>query len=181
VPWEGDDWRHWWGEERARESHRAPHLEALQRILVRFPDRHALVAAHLERTSPGIAPFLDDHFRRVVRIGSLPRGLTRFRGSFHVVVAVDVLAGAGATSLPFVHAALTEGGILVGTVPASAPGADPCELRLELPELPQRLHEVELQYYLSRAGFQGLRIRRIPADLCFAERMLFMGARRALN
>jgi hypothetical protein len=180
MPWDSEDWRPFEPTGAARESHRPPHVEALQELLLRLPDHAHRLAAHLERPAPGLAPFLDEHFRRVVRFGVPPRGLTQFQGSFDLVVAVDALGGASPEALARVHAALAEGGLLVGTAVATASGDDPLELRLAR-GLPARVHEVELQYYLARAGFQGLRIRRIAADLCFAERILFMAVRRALN
>jgi hypothetical protein len=180
MPWDGEDWRPFGSPGAARESHRPPHVDALQDLLLRLPGHATWLAAHVERASPGFGPFLDEHFHRVVRFGAPPRGLTHFQSSFDLVVAVDALAGASSAALRRIHAALTEGGLLVGTTLATAPGEDPRELRLAR-GLPARVHEVELQYYLARVGFQGLRIRRIAADLCFAERILFMAVRRALN
>ncbi len=46
---------------------------------------------------------------------------------------------------------------------------------------PRTFHEVELQYRLRRAGFQGLRLRRFRREPGMAETILSMAVRRACN
>ena len=78
--------------------------------------------------------------------------------------------------LPVIHASLVEGGVLVATLTARPTDGKPCEMIG--PPSADGVHEVELQYRLRRAGFQGLRLRRFRGD---QPTVLCMAVRRALN
>lgn len=109
------------------------------------------------------------------------RDLTPFRRSLDVAVAVDSIVGPRTEDvdriLAEVHAGLVEGGILLATFPAAARegGLRPVALAGDAPrspeDLPLRFQELELQYRLRRAGFRGIRIRRVePSLVCMAVR-----------
>jgi len=92
-----------------------------------------------------------------------------------MAVAVDSIVAPSVPELDLilgrVSAALVEGGIFLATFPAAVSG----EARAA------SLHEVELQYRLRRAGFQGLRLRRFGREPGLAETILSMAVRRACN
>jgi hypothetical protein len=68
----------------------------------------------------------------------------------------------------------------VVTTPASSPGRRPYPFALGRSGAVTALHELELQYELCRAGFQGLRLRRLVGTDGGRETLLGMAlARRA--
>jgi len=97
---------------------------------------------------------------------------------FDVVVATGVFSpGELPSALRQVRGLLVEGGVLLLTVKAR--GRD--ELPFPMIARPKEAwHELELQYCLRRAAFQGLRIRRMDAE-GGGQQFLVMAVRRALN
>lgn len=109
------------------------------------------------------------------------RDLTPLRRTLDVAVALDSIVGPRTEDvdriLAQVHGGLVEGGILLATFPAASrdAGLRPVALAGDAPgspdDLPLRFQELELQYRLRRAGFRGLRIRRVePSLVCMAVR-----------
>ena len=135
--------------------------------------------AHV-RALHDILRWLPDHASRVV---SLDPTSGRFDPSvstrrWDVVVAVDSIVAPNVLQLDAilerVWAALVEGGVFLATFPATVSGEPDTSD-------PRTLHEVELQYRLRRAGFQGLRLRRFRREPGVAETILSMAVRRACN
>ena len=160
MPWRPEDWSEWpvdrWP---ASGSATAPaHLRALYEILRWLPDCASRVVS-LDPTSGGCDPSFSTQ-------------------RWDVVVAADSIGVPSVQQLDAIleriSAALVEGGVFLATFPATVSGE---------PETsgPRTFHEVELQYRLRRAGFQGLRLRRFRREPRVAETILSMAVRRALN
>jgi hypothetical protein len=156
----------------------------LREILCGIPDP---LTARVGVLGNGDGPrhaFVEGHFRRVLPFhvqGPRPRRLD-------LVVVPDGLDAASRKEFDRTFAAirdaLREGGILVGTLPARSrkdPAfiVRPARSASELDDRP--LHEIELQYRLRVAGFQGLRIRRFRAELGHPDTVVFTAVRRAPN
>ena len=116
------------------------------------------------------------------------RDLTPFRNRFHVAVALDSIVGPGTADvdriLGQVRRSLVEGGILLATFPAAPRTGKPVlmKLRNDRPTTePLTFQELELQYRLRQAGFQGIRIRRFPDRSGEPACLLALAVRRACN
>jgi hypothetical protein len=179
----------------------------LHDVLSAIPGRRGMTVCNLGWTSLPRLAWLADSFGRVVVVDPSPSALVEQRSAClpagielvgagydvlaHVAPACDlVLALEGIHPettreldrvLEQAHAALSEGGLLACSLPAAARIGGPLELRLEGSPERRAFHEVELQYRLQRAGFQGTRIRRSPAVSGDAGRLLCLAARRAMN
>lgn len=105
---------------------------------------------------------------------------------FHTAVVLDAWETATRVAtdhvLRAVWCGLTEGGVLLVTVPARRPQREAFEMLLSpgADTDPGAFHEVELQYLLRRAGFQGVRMRSL-VDASGARMIAAMAVRRALN
>ena len=83
-----------------------------------------------------------------------------------------------------IRLSLVEGGLFLSSFPAVSRLAGPYEMPLGEGEdvaAPHRFHEIELQYRLRRAGFQGVRIRRFAECEERPESLLALAVRRANN
>jgi len=105
---------------------------------------------------------------------------------FHAAVALDVWRSATRAEidavLRSVWCGLAEGGIVLITAPARGETRCPFDMFLGAAgsdEDPGRYHEIELQYLLRRAGFQGVRIRELRAVA--GRTLVAMAVRRGLN
>lgn len=181
LPWGPADWDAWLSEAAAAGHPDPDHLQALKELLLRIPDRSGKVAAVLGDDA-SLLPFLSDQFRRVIAVESARRI------GCHVVVAADFPVGPCISDvdrlLGQAHACLVEGGLLLAAFPAVSRGNGPITMRLgdgPAADTPPRLHEVELQYRLQRAGLQGVRLRRFAGDLDRPDTLLSMSVRRASN
>lgn len=124
-------------------------------------------------------------------LDSEPCDLHLLRGRLDVAIAVGAIAGTRASNfdrdLGQVRAALVEGGLLVGSFPARPRSSALLALRLGNDDdantrRPPRFHELELQYRLRKAGFLGVRMRRIGASAeDDGESLLVLATRRELN
>jgi hypothetical protein len=204
VPWNAEDWDGWI--DSGRRARPVTHQAQVQRILRHLPDRERKTVGDLGRERAARLPLLESLFERVLLVDldapardPLPRtaetgmarctlrDLGRLRIRLDVTVAIDALAGSrlaevdGALSL--VHAALVEGGVLVATFPAVPRSNVPFTMRLDhgAGDGAATFHEVELQYRLQRAGFQGVRVLRLPPGAERRPSLLCMAVRRSWN
>jgi len=176
LPWQPEDWTEWTAGRGVEHACPGAHLAVVRGILRRLPDRDGLLAVAL--THGHLEPLaLGAYFGRVVTVDV--DGDDALPADADVVLALDALPAVGlAARLARVHGALAEGGVLIATLPARVGATRPFKLGGE----PARgLHEVELQWLLRRTGYQGLRLRRIPAEPPEPTRLLCMAVRRALN
>lgn len=215
MTWGSDDWNGWIrGDGQAGPSAPDP-LELLHEILLSVPGREVKTLAHVGKAGLPRLQFLSNHFERVVlideaveRVGPpwsmvdptddassrlAPREpIQPSRHRFDILLAVDALArsslGELDTVLGRVRECVVEGGLLLATFPAAPQDRVAREMRLRGfggDHAGRHLHEVELQYRLRRAGFRGVRIRRIhdenDADPSSCESLLCMAVRRANN
>ncbi|MDH3626631.1 MAG: class I SAM-dependent methyltransferase [Acidobacteriota bacterium] len=116
------------------------------------------------------------------------RDLAPFRNRFDVAWAMDSILGPGLREFDRVvsqaYRTLREGGLLVASFPASPRGEGvPRPFRLDDGDETTAdvlcHHEAELQYRLARAGFQGVRVRRLAG--VESDTLLAIATRRALN
>jgi hypothetical protein len=206
VPWEAEDWDGLDGG--AGGGRIARRLDPVQHILRYLPDRERKTIGDLGHHRVARLPLLESLFQRVLLVDvdrdadvlhferrhpMLESGsarctleeLGRLRVRLDVTVAIDALASPGAicvdASLGRIHATLAEGGLFVATFPALAPSETPFPMQLgsRAHDGERAFHEVELQYRLQRAGFQGIRLRRVGAGE--RSRILCMAVRRAWN
>ena len=180
VPWQPEDWQDW-SAERWLTAPNA-HLRALREILARLPDARSKTVVELTRERRAPLPFLAERFDRVLTASPDLGGSSALdvRGGFDVAVAVDTIhAPAAGAVFGRLHHALSEGGVFLATFPAQAKGSSAILMEVGVPSL--QFHEFELQFRLGAAGFQGLRLRRLPGSLPEPDRLLSMAVRRALN
>jgi len=210
LPWGPEDWDALLlagGVERPRSFEP---VRAVERVLLRVPDRRRKTVADLGCGLGAHLPFLASCFARVIAVDYAPRSLSRargdmagagvefrrrdlrdlkpLRGRLDVAVAIDSILGPRSSDvdriIEQVHRSLVEGGLFVSTFPAVSCAAGPYELRLGEGEdvgEPHRFHEIELQYRMRRAGFRGVRFRRFGATPERAESLLCVAVRRANN
>jgi SAM-dependent methyltransferase len=184
--------------------------DTIRNTLLKIPHRERKTVADLGCGPGALLPFLSDHFAEVVAIDYAPaslaaareridsgnvrfrrrdlRDLTPFRNSFHLAVAIDSILGPRLEDvdriLSQVHGSLQEGGILLATFPAAPRCGKPVEMSLAGDGsacVPVRLQEMELQYRLRKAGFRGIRIRRVDGGEGDPPRLLGLAVRRANN
>jgi hypothetical protein len=212
VTWGFDDWTGWIRSDRARFPDEQEPFEIVNEILAAVRGHRTKTVACLGRPSPARLRFLAGQFARVVafrdatdtdepsgsqadeanvehRSGS-PFDLTSFQGSFDVVLAIAPLTDGNLTDLDRrltrIHDSLVEGGLMITTFPAAPCGPIAREMRLRGAVDPPNpaFHEIELQYRLRRAGFRGVRVRRlhdVEASGRSSERLLAAAVRRANN
>ncbi len=209
--WGPDDWDAWTLDGARATPESTGRIETVRDVLRRLPRRSRRVAADLGCGRGTLLSFLSMHFERVIAIDYAPaslalarracdepnvgfrrrdlRDLTPFRNAFDVAVAIDSIVGPEIEDvdriLEQICRSLVEGGLLVATFPATAPGGEAIPLVRDGAAGPGgilRVHEIELQYRLRRAGFQGVRIRRMRGgDDPLAPTLLALAVRRALN
>jgi len=180
MPWQPEDWQEWSVERWLTAPN--SHLRALREILARLPDARSKTVVELTREPRRSLPFLAERFERVVTVNPdlVGAGALDVRGGFDVAVAVDTIHAPGAeAAFTRLHHSLSEGGVFVATFPAQPKGRTAILMEVGVPSL--QFHEFELQFRLGAAGFQGLRLRRLPGSLPEPDRLLSMAVRRALN
>jgi len=151
---------------------------AFQRVIVVVPTSARLSRVH--EKCEGLPVEL--RHRELHRLESL-------RESCDIALALGTIGGGRLCDLDHVleqiRQSLVEGGLLLGSLGAVPRRSRAYRVRLrndndnDEPYSPA-LHEIELHYRLTRARFQGLRIRRVR-ELDGDEQLLFMAARRAIN
>jgi trans-aconitate methyltransferase len=178
----------------------------LRETLLQIPRRKNKTVADLGCGEASLTRFLASRFGAVTAIDYAPetlfrnrsecagpnvtfhrrdlRDLTPFRNRFHVAVAAQSITGPSTSDvdriLSQVWNSLVEGGVLIATLPAGTGSDRPVTLVVADPDRPRGpFHEVELQYRIRRAGFQGVRIRRI--DIPAGPMLLVLAVRRGLN
>jgi hypothetical protein len=214
LTWGSDDWSWWVGNERKDCLTVPAPFDFVHQILSHLPGRLGKTIAHLGSADAAMLQFLASSFAHVIAIHDTSPGLSRTRlacaelgiefrrralgdlGSsgdrFDVLLAVDALARAEVVGLDAILArtrsSLVEGGLLLATFPAAPHAPVAYEMRLRDTEgrCPSpRLHEIELQYRLRRAGYRGVRIRRLRESgepgAASQESLLCMAVRRANN
>jgi hypothetical protein len=182
VPWRPEDWTEWPREQWVATGCEGAHTRALRDILRGLPCRERMRVVELTRGPSSRLPYPAAGFARVVtvdleRTGAVPRALPPDRD---VVVAVASIEAEDADDLfACIRAALVEGGLFLATFAARPRASRPFPLRSGPSS--SGFHEVELQYRLRRAGFQGLRLRRFRGEHGEEDVILGMAVRRALN
>ncbi len=205
--WGPDDWDAWTRGD-ATLSGIGPHLDVVRSTLLKIPHRGRKSIADFGCGQGALTPFLAMNFSEVTAIDYAPaclavarescdeqnvrfrrrdlRDLSPFRGRFHVAVAIDSIAGPRPSDvdriLAEIWSSLTEGGLLLATFPAACGSREPFPMTGDKDRDPfGSLHEVELQYRFRRAGFQGVRIRRLSFRNAAAPRLLGLAVRRGMN
>ncbi len=182
MTWGPEDWDGWLHRSRRDDTYGdATHVRAIREILCKIPERSRkrAVAVDCEAHAYLLNEFADVSLASCAGLGA-PRPASRSDAA--LVVDPGAVQGVDRT-LAFAHDGLIEGGILVGSLPATQ-RREPVSLVLgKSPATPisGRIHEVELQYRLRRAGFQGVRIRRFPAVADEGDTLICMAVRRASN
>lgn len=205
--WGPDDWDAWTcGGTDSPEI--GPHLDVVRSTLLKIPHRDRKSVADLGCGPGSLTPFLAMNFSDVTAIDYAPaclamardscdeknvrfrrrdlRDLSPFRSRFHVAVAIDSIAGPRPsdvdTMLAEIWASLMDGGLLLATFPAARNSREPFPMAGSEDRDPfGGLHEVELQYRFRRAGFQGVRIRRLSFRNAGEPRLLGLAVRRGMN
>ena len=202
--WGPDHWDDWTAD--APPDDNGDGDDILRSTLLRIPRRKSRTVADLGCGDSSLTRFLAAHFARVIAVDYAPgtlfrnrseaagpnvtfrrrdlRDLTPFLNSFHVAVAVQSITGPSTSDvdriLAQIWSCLVEGGVLIATFPAGTGANRPVTLAVADPGRPRGpFHEVELQYRIRRAGFQGVRIRRVedPAGPL----LMALAVRRGLN
>lgn len=178
MPWMPEDWMDWPVAEGIPTRGVDAHVHAAHHIACRIAGDSRGRALQLTRDSDDGSADLNQAFQRLEVCNLAAGGLADLDRGFDVALATDLISP---QELPIalgeLHRLLVEGGVLLLTVQAR--GRD--EVPFSMIASPERAwHELELQYRLQRAGFQGLRIRRMDAD-DGGQRFLVMAVRRALN
>lgn len=180
--------------------------DILRSTLLQLPRRETKTVADLGCGEASLTRFLASHFLKVTAVDYAPETLFRnrsesagpnvtfrrrdltdlapFRSCFHVAVAARSIHGSSTSDvdriLAQVWASLVEGGVLMATLPAATGGDRPVSLAVAHPHRPRGpFHEMELQFRLLRAGFQGVRIRRIEEP--DGPVLMALAVRRGLN
>ena len=193
-----------------REEDATPAEASLLELLSRVPRRRLKTVADLGCGTGRLLPFLAREFGKVIAVDYAPaslalarrvcvgrdvtfrrrdlRDLAPFRNSLDVAVAGRSIVGPGLEDvdriLAEVRGSLVHGGVLAAIVPATEAGETMIPMRLAGdPDGPEMIgfHEIELQYRLRRAGFDGVRIRRFDASQGRPGALLCTAARRADN
>jgi len=181
MPWTPEDWE---GLQPATEAGGGAPVAAdlTRQVLRRLPGRESLTLGDVGGCLGTADPACAGDFGRVVPVEPGSPGA----GSLDVVVALETLEPPSVADLDDLlddlHGRLTEGGLVLFTLPAASCLDGPAEIRLGRRARTgcPRFHEVELQYRLQRAGFQGIRLRRVTDD-AGAARIVAVGVRRANN
>jgi len=209
VAWQIDDRECWPATLDASELQAHPPNAWLHAFLLRIPGRKRMTVADLGGDDGERLGFLADHFGEVVALATTsgqsaraltsperarvrvhrvdPTDLGRFASRFDIALAIDVIKPRTQTCdriLPQIYRSLVEGGILMATFPAAPRIGGPVRLRLSSDDPPRErhdIHEVELQYRLRRAGYQGLRMQRLTEPGSGRVILACVAARRAHN
>ena len=182
MPWQPEDWNEWPTERWVAGYAEPAHVRAASDIVARLPAGAEATVLQLLRGPTRPLPILAERFGRVVAIDISERGVERleYDGRCQAMLALDAFDPRQAdATLAWARASLIEGGVLVGSV--LAVGGSPRPFPMTDDRDGAGFHEIGLQFRLRRAGFQGLRLRRLAADGDEPERIVFMAARRALN
>jgi hypothetical protein len=178
VPWMPEDWMDWPVAEGIPTRGIDSHVRAAQQIACRLAGDSRGRVLQLTRKSDAASPELRAAFDRHESCDPSHDALDTLDPGFDVVVATDVFSpGELPSALRQLHHLLVEGGVMLLTVKARGRDEIPFPM-IARPE--EAWHELELQYCLRRAAFQGLRIRRMDAD-SGGQQFLVMAVRRALN
>lgn len=182
MPWRPEDWKEWPVESWVTDYCEANHVRAVRDILRGLPDCERKYVADLTRGPSTHLSFLAACFESVITVDLREHAIEPLAmpPDLDVIVAVDTVVAKGADDLfVSIHDALVEGGVFLSTLTARARGPRPFPMRGG--EARSGFHEVELQYRLRRAGFQGLRMRRFRREIHEPDTILCMAVRRALN
>jgi hypothetical protein len=173
-----EDWMDWPVAEGVPTRGIDAHVHAAQQIARRLAGDSRGRGLMLTREGELGAPELDLAFDRFEILNLSRESLDVPDASVDVLVAIDAFApGKLPDGIVRARKLLVEGGVLLMTAPARARDERPFPLN----GIPDRAwHELELQYRLRRAGYQGLRIRRIDGD-DDGQQLLAMAVRRAHN
>lgn len=181
MPWAAEDWN---GLLTDGVSERELGCDsALRSVLDRIPDRRQMSLGLVGYVDAARMGFLESHYGTVSLLPPVdrPNGSAR---RYDLVLAARPRPSEGGLDglLERIHRRLVEGGILILTLPAATTMGGMIELQLDggRPTCAHAIHEVELQYRLHRAQFQGERIRRV-ADEIQGSTLLAMATRRASN
>jgi hypothetical protein len=208
VPWTPEDWDGLL-EVNSRPTQPDAASQALVDVLQRIPNRDQMTVADFGNATRGRLPLLSAHFGNVLAVAEPDRGdivppllpednvrhavadfsdLSSFAGLIGVALAMDVpnlLDGACLDRfVEQLHGVLVEGGIVLMSVPAAKRIGGPVEFYLGRRKkriTRECYHEVEFQYRLRRAGFQGVRIQRFDVTDEYPGTLLCMAVRRTLN
>ena len=208
MAWGVDDWELWSPWTRGGVSAERNTGEWTADLLRRLPGTQGMRLADVGSSLSAALPATAVRFGEVVAVDhpetlrtrtpaargelGLPHGgctLTQMaRGGrrFHAAVALDPWRHAtrGDTDhvLRALWCGLAEGGILVVTVPARRAERHAFEMLLSpgAGDDPCAFHEIELQYLLRRAGYQGIRMRGLTDD-AGGRLLAAMAVRRANN
>ncbi len=210
MHWGPEQWDAWTIGRGGRHEEESPADASLLELLGGLPRRRLKIVADLGCGTGRLLPFLTRRFRKVIAVDYAPaslalarrvcvgrdvtfrrrdlRDLAPFRNSLDVAVAVRSIVGPRPADvdriLAEIRGSLVHGGLLAAIVPATVPGETMIPMRLASdPPGPGMIgfHEIELQYRLRRAGFDGVRIRRFDAAEGCPGALLFTAARRADN
>ena len=208
--WNPEDWDAVLARTEKLRSHGPAPLTALHEALEKVPDAERKTVADLGCGSGALLPLLADRFGHCVAIDYAPqtlararkscsggavrfrrrdlRDLTPFRNSFHVAVAVESIVGPRLEDidrmLEQVRRSLVEGGRFFAVFPAMQRQDPPRPMRLAGHDHRVEVlcfHEVELQYRLTRHGFQGIRLRRVRDEDAGLDKLLATSTARANN
>ncbi len=210
MAWGPDDWDAWTLQALEDDAPPPVGEDPVREFLLGISGRRGMTVADLGCGRGDWIGFLSAHFGQVVAIDYAPftlaaakrgckdprvifrrrdlRDLGPLRDAIHVALALESIVGPAVEDvdrmLAQVRASLVEGGLFVGTFPARPRRGGPVPMALAgfpVAEGPLRFSEVDLQYRLRRAGFRGIRIRRLPASCGRGERLFAIAARRGDN
>ncbi len=210
MAWGPDDWDAWTLAGTDEDSPPPVETDPAHELLRRLPGRERKTVADLGCGRGDRLPFLARHFGQVVALDYAPRALAAarrgcpddsvifrrrdlrdlspFRGCFHVALALDSVLGPTVEDvdrmLLEIHRSLVDGGLFVGSFPARRAKGPPVAMALvgfPCESGPLAFSETDLQYRLRRAGFRGVRIRRLRGDLARGEVLFCVATRRGDN
>jgi len=183
VPWQPEDWEEWPAIDRSAGYGDATQIRAVLDILNRLPDLENKLLVEL---SNGDGSSLHPMARRcepalIVNLAASTIESRVSPSTCDVIVGVDAIESDARASHVFAqaHGALVEGGVFLATLPARP--RSPLAFSMPMRDPGAGFHEVELQFRLTCAGFQGLRLRRLRGSSHEPDRLLCMAVRRALN
>lgn len=207
MSWGVDDWELWSSWTPTERGRSRSVQDWVADLLRRLPDLERRRLADLGSSLSATLPATAARFAEVVAVDrpgvlrtrtpatrdglGLPHGgcslaqLANGGRRYDAAVAIDSWCEAGRADLDLVlrstWCGLTEGGIVLVSVPARRDRRRPFTMALGAADgdEPGRYHELELQYLMSRAGYQGVRIRELGEGVDRA--LVAMAVRRALN
>jgi hypothetical protein len=175
--WRIEDWSDWLGRDDLAGRDAAHHRQVVRQIVRRLPRRTRGRALELTRGPGAWGALLRARYATVETI-DLARADAAWPRGCDLVLAVDaVMPSTLDADLWQSHGALADGGMFLATLRARPRAGQP--FAMGGAGDPVGLHEVELQYRLRRAGFQGLRLGRLRQ--VGGERLLCLAVRRGWN